>query len=156
MDAKELLIINFQEIRRRSIRLWNGIPSECLHWRPAPDAMSLIETVRHVLESENIYHHIVLNRGQMGHFVSPLANNPLSSVDEELRYAQPYREKFLQMVNSFTPEELGNIFISRPAQQIRCSLGDYLLRIAYHESVQYGQLLGFLLAMDVPDLHLVN
>jgi hypothetical protein len=156
MDAKELLILNFQEIRRRSIRLWNGLPPECLHWRPSPDAMSLIETVRHVLESESIYHHIVLNRGQLGHFVSPLANNPLGSVDEELRYAQPYREKFLQMVNSFTAEELDTVYISRPAQQLHCRLGDYLLRIAYHESVQYGQLLGFLLAMETSEPYLMD
>jgi hypothetical protein len=145
MNAKELLILNFQEVRRRSIRLWKDIPADCLHWRPDTDNMSCIEIVRHVLESENTYHHLVLNRGRMGDFKSPLADAPLGTVEDELRLAQPYRERFLQMVNGFTAAELEEVYIDRPSLNLHCQLGDYLMRIAYHESVQYGQLLGFLL-----------
>lgn len=151
MNAKELLILNFQEVRRRSIRLWKDIPEDCLHWRPTPENMSYIEMVRHVLESENIYHHIILNHGKMGNFKSPLSDNPFGSVEEELRNAQPYRERFLQMINSFTEAELDEVYIVRKELGINCKLGDYLLRIAYHESVQHGQMLGFLLAVQAPE-----
>jgi len=144
MHAKELLILNFEEVRRRSIKVWKGISEEYLFWRPDEDAMSCIEMIRHVLEGENIYHHIILHRGDIGTFESPLKSNPFSTVEEELRNAQPYREKFLQMVNCFTAKELEDIYITRKSLGQRRILGDYLLRIAYHEAVHTGQLLNYL------------
>jgi len=84
MNAKELLILNFEEVRRRSIKVWKGIDEELLYWRPDADAMSCIEMVRHVLEGENIYHHIILHRGELGTFESPLKSNPFSTIDDEL------------------------------------------------------------------------
>ncbi len=144
MNAKELLIVNFQEVRRRSIKLWKSIPAEYLHWQPDPEAMSCIQMIRHVLEGENIYHHIVLYRGVLNDFKSPLNSNPFTTVDEELRNAQPYREKFLQMVNGFTQKELDEVYITRKEANQHRKLGDYLLRIAYHESVHCGQLLDYL------------
>lgn len=144
MNAKELLILNFQEVRRRSIKVWQGIPAELLHWRPDEQAMSCIEMVRHVLEGENIYHQIVLQRGKLGNFISPLTDNPYSTVEAELQQAQPYREKFLQMVNACTQKELDEVYITRQEIGQHRKLGDYLLRIAYHESVHTGQLLDYL------------
>lgn len=144
MNAKELLILNFEEVRRRSIKVWKGISEEYLFWKPDGDAMTCIEMVRHVLEGENIYHHIILHRGELGDFESPLKSNPYSSIDDELRYAQPYREKFLKMVNSFTAKELEEVFITRKNLGQKRTLGDYLLRIAYHEAVHTGQLLDYL------------
>ena len=144
MNAKELLILNFEEVRRRSIKVWKGIDDELLYWKPDGDAMTCIEMVRHVLEGENIYHHIILYRGELGNFESPLKTNPFSTVDDELKYAQPYREKFLQMVNCFTTKELDEIYITRKAIKQHRRLGDYLLRIAYHEAVHTGQLLNYL------------
>jgi uncharacterized damage-inducible protein DinB len=144
MNAKELLILNFEEVRRRSIKLWKGIDEELLFWRPDAEAMNCIEMVRHVLEGENIYHHIILHGGDIGDFESPLKSNPFSSVDDELRNAQPYREKFLKMVHEFTNKELEEIYITRTTLKQRRKLGDYLLRIAYHESVHAGQLLDYL------------
>ena len=144
MNAKELLILNFEEVRRRSIKVWKGIDEDLLYWRPDTDAMSCIEMVRHVLEGENIYHHIILHRGELGTFESPLKSNPFSTIDDELKYAQPYREKFLQMVNSLTVKELDEVYITRTALKQHRKLGDYLLRIAYHEAVHAGQLLDYL------------
>jgi hypothetical protein len=92
MLAKELLIINFEEVQRRSIKVWKSINDDLLFWRPDAEAMNCIEMVRHVLEGENIYHHIVLHRGQLGTFESPLKSNPFLSVEDELKQAQPYRE----------------------------------------------------------------
>lgn len=144
MNAKELLILNFEEVRRRSIKLWKNISEEHLYWKPDTGAMSCIEMIRHVLESENIYHYIVLHGGNLGNYESPLASNPYGSVDDELRNAQPYREKFLKMVNGFTSKELEELYITRKEVKQHRKLGDYLLRIAYHESVHTGQLLDYL------------
>ena len=85
MNAKELLILNFEEVRRRSIKLWKNIPEENLYWKPDTGAMSCFEMIRHVLESENIYHQIILNRGDLGNYESPLTGNPYTSIDDELK-----------------------------------------------------------------------
>ena len=53
--SNELLILNLEEIRRRSIKIWQGIPADMLDWKPDAEAMSCLETVRHVLESEWAY-----------------------------------------------------------------------------------------------------
>jgi uncharacterized damage-inducible protein DinB len=144
MNAKELLILNFEEVRRRSIRVWKAISEEHLFWKPDPSAMSCIGMIRHVLESENIYHHLIIHQGTLGDFRSPLTGNPLLSLDDELRNAQPYREKFLKMVNSFSVKDLEEVVITRKEKKQHRLLGDYLLRIAYHESVHTGQLLDYL------------
>jgi len=150
MYAKELLILNFEEVRRRSIKVWKGISDENLYWKPDPGAMSCIEMIRHVLESENIFHHLVLHRGVLGDYVSPLTGNPFTTVDDELRNAQPYREKFLKMINSFTQKELEEVHITRKEKVQQRKLGDYLLRIAYHESIHTGQLLDYLRTLQAP------
>ncbi len=130
MNAKYLLILNFEEVRRRSIKVWKGINEDYLFWKPDNMAMSCIEMVRHVLEGENIYHHIVLHGGDLGTFESPLKSNPYNTIDDELRNAQPYREKFLKMINDFTNKELEEIYITRKEIRQHRKLGDYLLRIA--------------------------
>lgn len=150
MNAKELLILNFEEVRRRSIKIWNGIREEDLFWRPDPAAMSCFEMIRHVLESENIYHQIILHRGQLGHYESPLTGNPYTTVDEDLKNAQPYREKFLKMVHAFSVKDLEDVYITRKEKKQHRKLGDYLLRMAYHESVHTGQLLDYLRTLKAP------
>ncbi|MGC4102648.1 DinB family protein [Ferruginibacter sp.] len=144
MNAKDLLILNFEEVRRRSIKVWKSIADDYLFWRPDGDAMNCIEMVRHVLEGENIYHHIILHGGELGNFESPLKSNPYFSIEDELKNAQPYRERFLKMINGFTAKELEEIYIVRKNLGQRRTLGDYLLRIAYHEAVHTGQLLDYL------------
>ncbi len=144
MNAKDLLILNFEEVRHRSIKVWKGIAEDYLFWRPDGDAMNCIQIVRHVLEGENSYHHIILHGGDLGNFESPLKSNPYFSIDDELRNAQPYREKFLKMVNGFAAKELEEVYIIRKNLGQRRTLGDYLLRIAYHEAVHTGQLLDYL------------
>lgn len=59
-------------------------------------------------------------------------------------FAFPFREKFLEAVKKFKPEELSSIEIIRSEKGQRRKLGDYLLRIAYHESVHTGQMLAYL------------
>ncbi len=49
MTHTEIILLNFEEIRRRSIKLWSGIPSSFYKWKPDDKAMSCIEMIRHVL-----------------------------------------------------------------------------------------------------------
>lgn len=150
MEAKELLILNFEEVRRRSIKVWKSISDEDLFWRPDSEAMSCFEMIRHVLENENIYHHNIVNRGVPGNYTCPLKGNPYTTVDDELKNAQPYREKFLKMINSFTAEDLEEEYITHREIRQRRKLGVHLLRIAYHESVHTGQLLDYLRTLNAP------
>lgn len=150
MNAKELLILNFEEVRRRSIKVWKGISEENLYWKPDDGAMNCFQMIRHVLESENIYHQIILHRGALGDYESPLTGNPYISIEDELRNAQPYREKFLKMVHGITLRELEEVYITRKDKNQHRKLGDYLLRVAYHESVHTGQLLDYLRTLKAP------
>ena len=50
MNSNEIIGLNFSEIRRRSIKLWSGIPNEYLNWKPDENAFTIIEMIRHILE----------------------------------------------------------------------------------------------------------
>ncbi len=149
MTHSEIIILNFEEIRRRSIKLWAAITPDIYHWKPDEAAMNLIEMVRHVLESEHIYHIIVNNRGNLSDFISPWEGRPYTTLQDELDFAKPYRESFFSTIRSFTPEELDSIEIIRVEKNQRRKLGDYLLRIAYHEAVHTGQFLSYFRTLGV-------
>ncbi|KKI92521.1 hypothetical protein WQ54_09190 [Bacillus sp. SA1-12] len=151
MNSIELVIFNLEEVRRRSIKVWSLIPDDYLNWRPDQEAMSCIEMIRHILESEHYYHLAINNRGSLTEFVSPFENQPLISVKNELAFAEPFRKEFLKTISEFNEVELSEIKIDRSsdAGYIR-SLGDMLLRIAYHESIHTGQLLDYLRSAGVP------
>jgi uncharacterized damage-inducible protein DinB len=144
MTHTEILVLNFEEIRRRSIKLWTGITPENYFWKPDAEAMNCLEMVRHVLEAEHLFHIIVDNRGNIGDYMSPWENRPYTNLQDELDFAIPFRRKFLEAVKKFNPEELSSIEIIRSEKGQRRKLGDYLLRIAYHESVHTGQMLAYL------------
>jgi uncharacterized damage-inducible protein DinB len=152
MTQTEILTLNFEEIRRRSIKLWDGLMPENYYWRPDTGAMTCIEMIRHVLEGEHLFHKIVDNRGNLGEYASPWAGRPYTNVQAELDFAKPYREKFLQAISAFSPDDLDSIEIIRTEKNQRRKLGDYLQRIAYHEAVHTGQLLGYFrtLRIDIP------
>jgi len=154
MTQTEILILNFEEVRRRSIKLWTGITPENYFWRPDINAMNCLEMVRHVLEGEHLFHMIVNNRGNLGDYVSPWANRPYSNLQKEIEFAAPYRTAFLDSVKVFSPEDYSAIEIIRSEKGQRKKLGDYLLRIAYHESVHAGQMLSYLrtLGLERPQI----
>ncbi|PQP88602.1 DinB family protein [Paenibacillus sp. AR247] len=150
MRSIDLILLNFNETRRRSIKVWTSIPQEKLHWKPDDEAMTCLEMIRHVLESEHYYHLAIQNRGSLEVFESPFEKQPFSTVLAELNFAEPYRNHFLETVKSFSEEDLTNINIDRSDVGYVRSLGDMLLRIAYHESVHIGQLLDYLRTAQVP------
>jgi uncharacterized damage-inducible protein DinB len=149
MKKTEILILNFEEVRRRSLKVWSAITPEYYFWKPDAEAMGCLEMVRHVLEAEHIYQWIIFNKGVIGNYSSPWDGRPYTSLQDEINFAKPYREEFLEFVRGFTPEELENIEIIRADKNQRRLLVDYLQRIAYHEAVHTGQLLGYLRTMGV-------
>ena len=149
MTPTEIIILNFEEIRRRSIKLWTGITPEIYFWKPDIKAMNFLEMVRHVLEGEHLFHIIVNNRGDMDDYISPWPGRLYTDLQDELDFAKPFREKFFATIRSFNPVELASIEIIRSGKGQRRKLGDYLQRIAYHEAVHAGQLLSYLRTLGV-------
>lgn len=144
MNAIQLIILNMEEVRRRSVKLWSGIPKDFLHWKPDGEAMSCIEMVRHVLESEHYYHLALINGGSLSEYESPFAGKPYISVENELEIAEPFRMSFLEYVSDLNEESLSAVKIDRSDVGYVREMGDMLMRIAYHESVHAGQLLEYL------------
>ncbi len=149
MISTELLLLNFQEVRRRSIAIWQGVPEPWYPWKPDPEAESFIEVIRHVLECERLFHYRILNRGPVADYVSPWAGRPYKNLADELAFASPYRTEFLDMVQGFSNADLEIIEIAGRGKTKNRKLGDYLLRAAYHESVHGGQILANLRACRI-------
>lgn len=149
MKSIEIIILNFSEIRRRSIKLWNGIPKEYMNWRPDDEAFTIIEMIRHVLESEHLFHIIIKNRGDLGNYISPWESLQFTDLQNELNFANKYRNEFLNMIMGLKESDLERVRIERKEVNQSKILGDYLNRIAYHESVHTGQLLDYLRTIGI-------
>jgi uncharacterized damage-inducible protein DinB len=144
MNSIEIIILNFEEIRRRSIKLWSGIPVEFYSWKPDKEAMGCLEMVRHILEGEHLFHKIVENRGNLGDYISPWEDRIYTNLQDEIDFAKPFRDDFFRTIKSFSSEDLSQIEIIRSEKGQKRKLGDYLQRIAYHEAVHTGQILTYL------------
>ncbi len=149
MTQSEIIILNFDEIRRRSLKLWSCITPEIYSWKPDIAAESFIEIVRHILKCEHRFHTIIERRGNIADYVSPWGDRPYTTIADEVEFAKPLRLRFLEAIKKFTPEELKTIEINRADINQRRKLGDYLLRAAYHEAVHTGQLLSYLRIVGV-------
>ena len=147
------IIRNFEEIRRKSIKLWSGLTPEFYQWRPDDKALACLEMVRHVLETEHVYHVIVNNKGGHGTTVTPWANRPYTNVQDELVFAEPFRKEFMKTISGFSEEDLNAIQIVR-SERVTRTLGEFLLRCNYHESVHAGQFLYYLrtTGLDRPNI----
>lgn len=128
--------------------LWEGLPETAYSWKPDPEAMSALELIRHVLAADHGWNVIINNHGDMTGYQSPWAVRPYTDLADELAFAEPYRREFLDSVRQFSAAELEQSEIVHPGNEEVRKLGDYLLRIAYHESVHAGQFLSYLRAMD--------
>lgn len=149
MNSIEIIILSFSEIRRRSIKLWEGIPDKYLNWKPDKDAFSVIEMIRHVLEGEHLFHKIIENRGDLGDYLSPWKELKYSNLKDELDFSEMYRKQFITMIRELSEIDLENIRIERKEVGQSKKLGDYLNRIAYHESVHAGQMLSYLRTIGI-------
>ncbi|TYP99430.1 putative damage-inducible protein DinB [Tenacibaculum adriaticum] len=154
MNSIEIIVLNFSEIRRRNIKLWEAIPSKYLNWQPDKDAFSIIEMIRHVLEGEHLYHKIIENKGDLGNYKSPWKQLEYTDLKNELKQSEKYRAQFLEMVKSLKQSDLESTTIERKEINQSRKLGDYLNRIAYHEAVHTGQMLSYLrtLRIEIPKI----
>lgn len=146
MNVTDLLVLNFEEVRRRSVKVWTSIPDNILSWRPDPKAMTCSEMIGHVLEGEYLYHHVLIGGGSAGlsNLTNPFEGKRFTTVNDELTFSKPHRENFLNYIKTVSTNDLINIHIDRADVGYVRTLGDMLLRIAYHESVHTGQLLDYL------------
>lgn len=153
MNLSELIILNLTEIRRRSIKLWNGLPKSSYNWKPDEKAMTAIEMIRHVLEADYGWD-IIINNRSMTNYKTPWENRPFISIADELKFAEPYRNTFLESIRQFSDTELNETIIIHPGNGEKKILGKYLLRIGYHEAIHAGQFLSYLRAMKInrPDI----
>lgn len=151
MNVNDLIIVNFEEVRRRSIKVWKAIPQQMLNWKPDENALTCAEMIRHILEGEFLYHQILIGRGSKGlsNLTNPFATREFAAVDDELAFAQPYHEDFLRYIKTISLFDLENVEIDRSDVGYIRTLGDMLLRIAYHESVHTGQLLDYMRTMGI-------
>ncbi len=149
MNSIETILLNFSEIRRRSINLWSGIPEEYLNWKPDEEAFSILEMIRHILEGEHLFHKIILNRGNLGDYKSPWGKLSYLDLNNELDFSNKYRLDFLNMIKNLNEKDLERIRIERTEVNQSKKLGDYLNRIAYHEAVHTGQLLDYLRTIGI-------
>ena len=145
MNSIELLLANFNETRRRSLKLWHGLPEESYHWKPDAGAMSCLEMIRHVLEAEHLFHVIIKNGGNLGSYQSPWAGLPLLDLNSDLYFAEPFRQQLMTEISCYSEADLTEISIERTEKgQPPRRLGDYLNRMIYHESVHTGQMMSYL------------
>lgn len=89
MNHTVYILLNFQEIRRRSLILWSSLIPKIFNWRPVIHAMSCIVMVRHILESEHLFHIILNRKGDLGKYVSPWVNEPFIDVKKRLSLQIP-------------------------------------------------------------------
>ena len=152
MNATDLIILNFEEVRSRSIKVWKSIPQDIINWKPDDDALTCSEMIRHVLQGEFLFHKVLVWRGSiaLSNLVNPFEGKEFRSVDNELEFAQPYREEFLKYITTMSISDLDDIEIDLydVGGYIR-PLGDMLLRIAYHEAVHTGQMLDYMRTMGI-------
>jgi uncharacterized damage-inducible protein DinB len=153
MDGTEVLLLNLEEVRRRSLIVWRGIPPELVHWKPDQHAMTCIAMVRHVLEGEFLYTQMLKARASVSDETTPFSDRPFTTIEDEIQFAGPYRTALLDFVRSLGSEELTTITIDRTDKGYVRSAGDFLLRMAYHEAVHAGQLLGYLRTAGVQRPH---
>jgi len=149
MNAKDWMVWNLNEVRRRSIKVWCSIPEDKLNWKPDENAMTCLEMIRHVLDSEYYYYLALQNGGSLSSYESPFEGRDFVSVQEELDFAEVYREEFMTYVGRLPESDLATVQIDRSESGYVRSLGDMLLRIAYHEAVHTGQLLDYLRTADI-------
>jgi hypothetical protein len=144
----DTIITNFEELRARSIKLWTGIEPEHYTWRPDDQAFSCIEMMRHVLETEHIYHELILRKGSLGDFISPWERRPFVDVQDELDFAISFRKAFFDTIRNFTLHDLVSIQIVRKDRKTR-NVGNFLNRCAYHEAVHAGQFLSYMRTIGI-------
>lgn len=126
--------------------LWKALPEEHYHWRPDNDAMTAIDVVRHVLGADHGWD-MIINHKDMSDYRSPWEGKAYTTVAEDIAYTTQFRDKLIDTINGFSENDIATVSVTHPGNNKKRSLGDYLMRIGYHESVHAGQFLSYLRGM---------
>ena len=89
-------------------------------------------------------------RGNLGDYESPWGGAKCINLEIELELAREHRDNFMTMIKNFSEADLENVKIIRNEVGQEKQLGDYLNRIAYHESVHTGQMLDYMRTIGIP------
>ncbi|WP_284139192.1 MULTISPECIES: DinB family protein [unclassified Virgibacillus] len=152
MNATEILALNSEEVRSRSIKVWKAIPTEKLNWKPDETALTCAEIIRHLLQGEFLFHQVMVGRSgkALANIVNPFEGKAFISVDDEIDFSMPYRKAFLEFIRLIPVNELNSIEIDLLDEGgYKKKLGEMLLRVSYHESVHTGQLLDYMRTMGI-------
>jgi len=166
----EDFLIFFRRQRSWTRSLVAAIPEEHFGWRPAPDAFSCGELVRHLLQSENFWRKLLME-GAEGREFDPFglpgpgierlrAFRPsnLESSGKAVKYGTTFAEclqhwaeiqaRTEQDLARITPEQLA-VEILHPLMDLRLPLWEMLLTMVGHEIHHRGQLSAYLKMLGV-------
>ncbi|SFT54241.1 DinB superfamily protein [Lishizhenia tianjinensis] len=143
-----IILQHLNETRRRSILLWKSVPEEHLLWRPDTEAMNFLEIVRHVVGADHGWLKI-LQGENMRNYSSPFTNRAFSTVEDELKFAAPFRAEFLDYIQNLQGQELLKKDLAHPGVAELKIRGEYILRTAYHEAVHAGQFLNYMRQLNI-------
>jgi uncharacterized damage-inducible protein DinB len=150
MKALDLFLLDYQECRRRFLMVAAAFPSELLTWKPDIGAMTVGETIRHVLLHDLSWLKILKekrlpNDEELHH----LLDRPYTCLQDEIDRSIPYQIEFIELIKTYTEEELLSTYISWPHKPIKRTLGDTLERKSYHDAVHTGQLLQYMRMLNI-------
>jgi uncharacterized damage-inducible protein DinB len=150
MNAIDLFLLDYQECRRRFLMVAAAFPNEMLTWRPDKDALSVGETIRHVL-LHDLYWLKILKEERLPNDEEchHLLEQPYTCLQDEIGRSIQYQKEFTDFIKTFNEKELISTYISWPHKPIKRTLGDTLERKSYHDAVHTGQLLQYLRMLNI-------
>jgi uncharacterized damage-inducible protein DinB len=150
MKALDLFLLDYQESRRRFLMVAASFPNELLTWRPDIGALSVGETIRHVLLHDLSWLKILQEkRLPTDEEHLHLLDRPYTDLQDEIDRSIQYQKEFIELIKTYNEEELLSIYISWPHKPIKRTLGDTLERKSYHDAVHTGQLLQYLRMLNI-------
>lgn len=144
MNSIDVLILNMSEVRRRSEIVWRSIDKEYYEFKPDKEALTIFEMIKHVLQSEYMYHEMFIRGGSIEEIPTPY-DDINNSIEELIVVSKKYRDEYKEFIKKLSEENLTDIKIDRSqdAGYIR-TIGDMIERVTFHETVHLGQLLDYM------------
>lgn len=149
MQTINLAIQNLETARQRSLLVFNAIPHEYIHWKMDNDSMSIIETVRHLLDCDKWYMKNIQDRkNDHLNYDELFGNRPFISIENEIEINKKNRIDFIEYLKTFSDEALENTQLKRSSGMK--NLDDFLLEIGYHEAYHAAQIQVYLRILNTP------
>lgn len=149
MQTIKLAIQNLETTRERSLLIFNAIPNEHIHWKLDDDSMTLIETVRHILDCDLWYMKNIQDRkNDHLNYDELFGNRPFISIENEIEINKKSRTNFIDFLKTFSDETLKQTKLKRSSGIKK--LDDFLLEIGYHEAYHTAQIQVYLRILNTP------